>query len=247
VGLSIACVVLVLIGYVFEIESGWAQHEAGEHHAPPEAAEPHHLQPAANGGSQWEGSAEGTAYSEFNHHLAGLFVLLIGLSELSYALRSSPFTWARLLLPFSLGATGLLLVIWSDHDAWPIGSISFMESFFGQDHEILQHKAYGLMALAVGVVEILRRFGRVQSRLWAIPLPLFAIIGGLMLFGHSHGSQPAAHKNFLHHTIMGSLAGSSKLAAGWMTNLATSRASRWELLWVGLILLIGTQLLIYSE
>ena len=40
----------------------------------------------ADGG--WEGSAQGVAYSEFNHRFAGLFVLLFGLAELGHALRS---------------------------------------------------------------------------------------------------------------------------------------------------------------
>jgi hypothetical protein len=49
---------------------------------------------------------------------------------------------------------------------------------------------------------------------------------------------------------MGTLAvsaGSSKLAAGWLTNLAADRGPRWDFLWAGLILLIGIQLLVYSE
>jgi len=249
--LWIACVGFALVAQGVKIESGRAQLEAGEHHASPESASEHaHHQSPPDSGNRWEGSAEGTAYSEFNHHLAGLLVLLIGLSELSYALRSPSFAWARLLLPGSLGLMGLFLLIWSDHEAWPIGSMGFVDTFFGPDHEIIQHKTYGLMALAIGSIEVLRRFGRMQHRLWAIPLPLFAIVGGLMLFGHSHGTHPAAHKIFIHHTIMGSLAvsaGSSRLAAGWLTDLPANRGSRWEFLWAGLILLIGIQLLIYSE
>jgi len=244
------CLLLALIVQGVGLQSGWAQHETGKHSASQEASEHDHHQSSADTDNKWEGSAEGTAYSEFNHHLAGVLVLLIGLSELSYALRSSSFAWARLLLPGSLGIMGLFLLIWSDHEAWPIGSMGFMETFFGPDHEIVQHKTYGLMAFAIGSIEVLRRFGRMQSRLWAIPLPLFAIVGGLMLFGHSHGTHPAAHKIFIHHTIMGSLAvsaGSSKLAAGWLADLPGKRGSRWEFLWAGLILLIGIQLLIYSE
>ena len=35
----------------------------------------HHNRASVDG---WEGSVQGVAYSEFNHHLAGLFVLLVG-------------------------------------------------------------------------------------------------------------------------------------------------------------------------
>lgn len=248
----IVCLALLAGIQLIGLGSVRAQHEEGYHPAPPDTAvHEHHDAHAAPGG--WEGSAEGTAYSEFNHHVAGFFVLLIGLSELTLALRSPRWPWlgwAPLLLPATLTATGIFLLIWSDHEAWPIGSMGFAESFFGQDHEIAQHKTYGMLALAVGMVEVLRFFEVVQNRLWTVPLPLFAIIGGFMLFGHSHGAHPAAYKIFIHHTIMGSLAvtaGASKVVAGWTADLATGRPSRWELLWACLILLIGLQLLIYSE
>lgn len=199
--------------------------------------------------SGWEGSDAGIAYSERNHHVAGWFVFLMGLAEFSHALRLSSLAWARLLLPIALTCTGVFLLIWSDHEAWPIGQLSFAETFFGHDHEILQHKTYGLLALFVGCVELVRRLGRPGHAAWATPLPFMAIIGGLMLFDHSHGAHPAAQKIAVHHTVMGILAvtaGSSKLWSGF--TLGSNRAgSKWELLWAGLLLVIGIQLLIYSE
>lgn len=47
----------------------------------------------------WEGSAEGKAYSEFNHRLAGAVVVIIGLSELHGALGIMAWLWMRFLLP----------------------------------------------------------------------------------------------------------------------------------------------------
>ncbi|HEX9136839.1 MAG TPA: hypothetical protein VF905_07830, partial [Nitrospirota bacterium] len=129
--------------------------------------------------------------------------------------------------------------------------LSFAETFLGQDHEIVQHKIYGLLALAVGSVELFRRLGRVGHMAWAMPLPLMAIVGGLMLFEHSHGAHPSAHKIAMHHTIMGAMAvtaGSSKFFAGWIRPVTESASSKkWEWLWAGLILVIGVQLIIYSE
>ncbi len=198
----------------------------------------------------WEGSKAGMAYSEFNHHLAGLFVLLIGFSELAQALRSSSLGWARMLLPVALLGMAAFLLIWSDHQAWPIGPLSFAETFFGNDHEILQHKTYGLLALTVGLIELYRRLDRLAHVSWMIPLPLFAMIGGIMLFAHSHGAHPAAQKIAMHHAVMGTLAvsaGSSKLASAWRGVFMGWSRSRWETIWAGLILLIGLQLLVYSE
>ena len=219
----------------------------------------HHHSAGAAASSSWEGSPQGIAYSETNHHLAGILVLLIGFSELRQALGLQVLAWTRVLLPVSLITAGVFLLIWSDHDAWPIGSLSLAQTLSGQDPEMLQHKTYGILALAVGVIELLRRLGPMRHSTWAVPLPLFAIVGGLMLFSHTHGDHPGAHKIQLHHMVMGLLAvtaGSSKLVSGWRRPVQRNRpggavpansASGWELAWAGLILLIGVQLLFYSE
>lgn len=205
---------------------------------------------SAHTSDSWEGSTEGVAYSELNHHLAGLFVLLIGFSEMAQALRSPSLGWARMLLPVALLGMATFLLVWSDHEAWPIGSLSFAETFLGNDHEILQHKAYGLLALTVGLIEWYRRLDRVTHLGWLVPLPLFAMIGGMMLFTHSHGVHPSAEKIAMHHAVMGTLAvsaGSSRLASAWRGVFIGWTRSRWEKVWAGLILLIGLQLLFYSE
>ncbi|MCC2640922.1 MAG: rane protein of unknown function [Nitrospira sp.] len=205
---------------------------------------------AASKEPAWEGSAAGIAYSEFNHHLAGVFILLIGLSELRPALGWRALAWSRFLLPGAFLVGGVFLLIWSDHDSWPIGSLTLVQSFFGHDHEIIQHKTYGMLAFAVGTVELLRRLGWFAHAAWTVPLPLFAIVGGMMLFSHAHGDHPAAYKIALHHAIMGTMAitaGSSKLLSGWRGRQLVEERSYWELIWACLVLVIGLQLLIYSE
>jgi hypothetical protein len=212
-------------------------HEQGRHHA-------------TAAGASWEGSVQGIAYSEFNHHLAGIFLLLIGLSEVRQALGWPALAWTRFLLPVALTVGGIFLLIWSDHDSWPIGSMTFAQTYSGSDQEVLQHKTYGALAFAVGFIEFLRRLGWFAHAAWTVPLPLFAIVGGLMLFSHSHGDHPGAHKIALHHVIMGMMAitaGSSKLVSGWRAPWLIAERSYWELLWASLVVVIGLQLLIYSE
>ncbi|MDF2460429.1 MAG: conserved rane protein of unknown function [Nitrospira sp.] len=210
----------------------------------------HHGQHGGPVAEAWEGSAKGIAYSEENHHIAGLLVILMGFAELTHAMRLAALSWARLLLPSALLCTGVFLLIWSDHEAWPIGSLTFGQSFFGDDPEIIQHKMYGVLALVVGSVELLRRLGRAGHKVWASPLPLMAIVGGLMLFGHSHGFHPSAQRIATHHAIMGTMAltaGSSKLFSTWLHPRRGEVSVRWDWIWAFLILLIGAQLLIYSE
>jgi hypothetical protein len=227
-----------------------AQHSIGSHaESAGVAGSDHDRQHGGSSPTAWEGSAKGIAYSERNHHIAGLMVMLMGLAEVSHVMRLSSLAWARLLLPSAMLFAGLFVMIWSDHEAWPIGKLSFAETFIS-DPEIIQHKVYGILALTVGSVELFRRLGHVDHRAWASPLPLMAIIGGLMLFGHSHGDHPAAHKIAMHHAVMGTMAvtaGSSKLFSTWANPLREEVFARWEWLWAGLLLLIGAQLLIYSE
>ncbi|MGH7165737.1 MAG: hypothetical protein ACREIS_09480 [Nitrospiraceae bacterium] len=238
-----------------------AQHDGGEHQpVAPSETSPHDHGHPSQPVSAWEGSPEGKAYSEFNHHLAGIFVLLIGLSELRLAMGLTALAWSRFLLPVAMFGAGSYLMIWSDHEAWPIGSLSLSQTFFGGDWEMLQHKLYGILLLTVGTLEWFRRKGRIRHSFWVVPLPAFAIIGGLFLFLHSHGAHPSAHKIAVHHTIMGVMAlaaGSAKFVSGWRApasslqpgGVSSSAAGRsyWELGWAGFILLIGIQLLIYTE
>jgi len=166
------CLAILLSGPVNAQHVG-PGHEPAQHQVPPD-----HDHAGVTGGS-WEGSPEGKAYSEFNHHMAGVFVLLIGLSEFRYALALTPLAWTRFLLPMAMLGAGGFLMVWSDHEAWPIGSLSFVQTFFGSDWEILQHKLYGVYLMAVGTIVLPRRTGRIAQHWWRVLLPVFAILGGL--------------------------------------------------------------------
>jgi putative copper resistance protein D len=71
-----------------------------------------------------------------------------------------------------------------------------------------------------------------------------------MLFLHSHGDHPSAQKIALHHAAMGTmaiLAGTGKLVSMRTMPAQPADPPRWSLAWAGFILLIGIQLLFYSE
>jgi hypothetical protein len=227
------------------------------HHDETPQPSPQHAHGTSVADGQWEGSPASKAYSEFNHHLSGFFVLLIGLSELRGAMGAAALAWLRFLLPAALLCAGGYLMIWSDHDTWPIGSLSFTQTFFSSDdYETTQHKLYAILLLGVGSVELVRRMGRARHATWGAPLPVLALVGGLMLFLHSHSTHPSAGTIAIHHSVMGTtavLAGMCKLAADPFQTLALSgdrvagARSGWELAWSALVLFIGVELLTYTE
>ncbi len=215
-----------------------------------------HYQDATPQTGQWEGSPEGIAYSEFNHALAGVGVILVGVSEWQTAMGWQTFMWIRWLLPVSLIGSGIFLLIWSDHLAWPMGSWTLAETLSGKDPEMLQHKIFGILALTVGLVEGFLRAGKFSHVFWRSLLPGFALVGGLMLFRHMHGLHPGGHDIQTHHNIMGTLALAGGLAwfagefiprshVAWQT---TSRVKfAFKILWALLVITIGVQLFFYSE
>ncbi len=215
----------------------------------------HHPDSAPKQG-QWEGSPEGIAYSEFNHALAGLGVLLVGFGEIRRAMGWQMMAWFRWLLPASLIGSGIFLLIWSDHEAWPIGSWTLVETFSGKDPEMLQHKIFGILALGVGLVEWFLSTGKFKYIFWRALLPGFALIGGLMLFLHMHGLHPTGDHIQNHHKVMGTLALAGGLA--WFAGEFFHRShliprttshprAIFKILWALLVVTIGVQLLLYSE
>lgn len=81
IALAVVCTMLLVNMAPLYAQPGQGGHSPGHDVVP--SSHDHHG--ASVGG--WEGSAQGVAYSEFNHHLAGLFVLLMGCVELSQALQ----------------------------------------------------------------------------------------------------------------------------------------------------------------
>jgi hypothetical protein len=230
--------------------TGQAQAQPSSPHEVTYSAAATHDVHTGHGDGTWEGSVQGVAYSEFNHRFAGLFVLLFGLAELGHALRYQLPFWTRLVLPSALGVLGGYLLIWSDHDAWPIGSLSFAQTFLGQDQEILQHKFYGVFGTIAAVSETVRRVGWAQHPVWAAPLFVLGLVGTLLLFVHSHGNHPANHMIALHHALLGGLGIGvvvSHAMIAWTSGASHHPVRKWEVAWAGFLILIGIQLLLYFE
>lgn len=199
-----------------------------------------------------EGSPEEKAFSEFAHHFAGSLEVILGLAELGAALQYPLPYWTRFILPGALSMMGAFPLFWSDRDAWPLGSLSFVETVLDKDREVIEHKFYGILTLTIALIEMLRRLGRVRHPAWTGPLVLLVLTGGLFLLVHSHGNHPEAEaaKIQFQHTLLGIVdvvAAFSKGMASWLPGASPQMRNRWNIAWGASFIVGGLLLLAYSE
>jgi copper resistance protein D len=120
------------------------------------------------------------AWSEYNHHWAGFFVLTMGLLA---ALERLGVRAARHWPLVLLGLAGFLFLR-NDPRAWPLGPAGFWESLTLPD--VLQHRAFVVLIVAFAVFEWMVRTRRLPSTPWSYVFPLLCAIGGGLLLTHSH-------------------------------------------------------------
>jgi putative copper resistance protein D len=123
------------------------------------------------------------AWSEYNHHWAGIMVGIIGILALLERTGISWLRWTRH-WPLMFLVLAAFLFLRSDPEDWPSGTIGFWESL--KDAEPLQHKFTVLLVIVFGLFEWSVRIG-VLKRPWApLVYPILTAIGGGMLLMHSH-------------------------------------------------------------
>jgi copper resistance protein D len=126
-------------------------------------------------------NAQDIAWSEYNHHWAGVIVLVMGLLVLLEKTGKAP--WARH-WPLLLIVLAGFLFLRSEVEGWPIGSMTLAESL--RDPEFIQHKAFMALMTVFAVFEWSVR-NRVMQNAWAkYVFPLLCAVGGMMLLTHSH-------------------------------------------------------------
>jgi putative copper resistance protein D len=131
-------------------------------------------------GRQTERKPIERAWSEYNHHWAGLFVVTMGALAL---LERAGVRRARHWPLVFLGLAAFLFVR-NDPRAWPLGPAGFWESFVLPD--VLQHRAFVVLVVAFALFEWMVRTGRLPARPWAYVFPLLCAVGGGLLLTHSH-------------------------------------------------------------
>lgn len=184
------------------------------------------------------------AYSEFNHHIAGVFVLLASGLALLAASDTSRFSWARYGWPGLFFLLGVFLLFRHDPESWPHGPLSLQESL--NDVQIVQHVIFTLIILGIGAIEWLRYRGTLTHPLWGLVFPTLAVSAAFMLFAHKHGEGESAEKIYRHHVIMG-ITGIFAMIAKVLDDTQLVKGKIGSYLWPGLMMFVGVMLLIYSE
>jgi putative copper resistance protein D len=192
-------------------------------------------------------NADDIAWSEYNHHWAGLFVVGVGLLAL---LNRGGIRWARHWPLLFLGLA-VFLFIRSDPETWPLGDIGFLESF--RDVEVLQHRSFVLLLVVFALFEWRVRATNWTNRHAALVFPLLCAAGGTLLLTHSHAIANLKDQLLIEltHTPL-ALAG---IAAGWARWLEIRLNPRenpiaWQVagwVWPVCILFSGLLLLGYRE
>jgi hypothetical protein len=126
---------------------------------------------------------QGKAFSEFNHRMAGVFLLAIGFLAAAANLPKMKF-FAKI-WPFFFILPGLYLAAMSDPEVWPMGTQSWLEAF-RVNPEGRQHKIFALLLIALGVLEVARAAGKLGRGLATWSFPAMAVFGATLLFFHPH-------------------------------------------------------------
>ncbi len=182
------------------------------------------------------------AWSEYNHHWAGFFVLTMGLLA---ALERLGVRAARHWPLVLLGLAGFLFLR-NDPRAWPLGPAGFWESFTLPD--VLQHRAFVVLIVLFAVFEWMVRTGRLPSAPWGYVFPLLCAAGGGLMLTHSHAmfnlkDEFLAEITHVPIAILGAFTGWGR----WLELRlpGAGRGPGW--LWTGCLIAVGLILIVYRE
>jgi putative copper resistance protein D len=215
--------------------------------APPNSLEA--ALPAQQFGSGTVNDANDRAWSEYNHHWAGLIVLAAALLALVY--RTAPPGRIRALArnwPLLFLALAVFILLRADPENWPLGPRPFWASFSRPD--VLEHRLYALLICCFAFFEWAVEKRLIRSPRAAYFFPMVCAAGGAVLLTHAHalGSMHEEMPAELSHApiaLLGATAGWSR----WLEiRLPGGREARWAgRLWPVCLLLVGALLIDYRE
>jgi putative copper resistance protein D len=186
------------------------------------------------------------SWSEYNHHWAGLIVLAIGL--LAFLAQTNHSPWARNWPLLFLGLS-LFLFLRSDPETWPLGPNGFWVTL--QDPEVLLHRIFALLVIALAIFEWRVQTGRVATGRARLIFPALVAVASALLLTHSHSlgnikEEVLAELSHAPLAVAGIVAGWSR----WLElRLPAENKMRDKMawLWPTCLVLIGLLLLNYRE
>ena len=186
------------------------------------------------------------AWSEYNHHWAGIVVLAMGL--LALVAQAGQVSWARH-WPLAFFGLSAFLFLRSDPETWPLGPVGFWATL--ADPEVLLHRFFAVLVIALAVFEWRVQTGRVASSRARLVFPVLVAVSGALLLTHSHSlgnlkEEVLAELSHIPLAILAVTLGWSRwlelrLPAENQTRNAMAR------LWPLCLVLIGVVLLNYRE
>jgi putative copper resistance protein D len=192
-------------------------------------------------------------FSELNHRIAGIFVLLVGLLTVFEPRLAARYPWTRYLWSVFFFAPGVYLLIWSDPESWPTGKQT-LHYVITQNMQVLQHKIFSLILLGLGIVEFIRVRRSAPSVWLSSVFPALAGLGALLLLYHSPlshaGMGPEAHQameTIEHQHIGFAVAGFGIALSKALADIGSFRPRLMQNLFAVLMTVLAILLLTYSE
>ena len=190
--------------------------------------------------------------SEFNHHLAGFLVALAGAFILGQDRLAKRWPLVRYVWPMCFLAAGLFLLIFSDTEIWPFGP---QTPWYAITHnaEVLQHKTFSVILVAIGYVEFQRTRGKFKAAGVAWFFPVLGMAGASLLLFHVHGGDmkaPGAMETMERIQKEHFWFASTGFGIALTNGLAETR-SKWQgvfkMIWPTLLIVLGILLILYRE
>jgi putative copper resistance protein D len=189
--------------------------------------------------------------SEFNHHLAGVLVILAGLFFLvqgSFIHRWPAFRYAW---PLCFLVGGFFLLLFSDTEIWPFGYMSFTYAVT-HNPEDAQHKTFALILLVIGAIEMLRASSRLKAAWSAWVFPVVGIVGSILLLFHHHGGMHGPNAMATMETVQHQHLGFAAVGLGAALSKGLSEtkfpwSSYLNKVWPIFLVVLGALLLLYHE
>jgi copper resistance protein D len=192
------------------------------------------------------------AWSEYNHHWAGIIVLAAGGFACCASLggRNGAAKWFRN-WPLLFVGLSIFIVLRADPDAWPLGPRSFWGSF--AEAEVLEHRIFALLIVGFAAFEWAVETGRLQSKRAALVFPALCALGGAFLMTHSHALGAMKEETLVEMShapiaLLGATAGWSRWLQLRLPEGEDSRITKvlnW--IWPVCLVLVGVVLLDYRE